>query len=152
MHQAHLQLIMLIKRKHQSMRQGKHKVMSEICVQENTLVRTISELEKQRQAVVGIITQQVAPNAQQPLTLAQIASFLPEEKCERLLQLHKQLLDVIKQTKIETTVAKQAGQALLHHMKGVMQMVSSAVGPGTYGRQGMNRINPETSGSISLTG
>lgn len=149
---VHQQLVALIQRKQLAMRQAQPDVMEDCCKRENNLVQQIGELEKQRQQLVGQITQHINPQATTPLTLVAIADTLEEPHRGRLLVLHQQLRAAIQQAKDENAIAKQAGQRLLSHMKGMMQAVSSAVSAGTYSRRGNIHVNTQTSGTISITG
>lgn len=151
MHEQHVRLLDLIQQKQQAMRTAKPTLVSELCTKENTHVQMIGELEKRRQALVAQLSVHLVPDATQPLAFAVLAENLEEPVRGILLVLHEQLREIIRKVKHQNSVVQAAGESLLNHVKGVMQMVTQAVGPGTYSKSGNTRINPQTSGTFSAT-
>ncbi len=134
---AHEKLLTLLKRKREAVRTAQHEQVASLTHQENQAVQAISDLEKQRLALVGELTLIVDPAAKQPMRLAQLAQHLEEPTRGHLLVLRQELADRLKQTQQETAVAKRVTETLVRHMQGLIQTVGGAItGVGVYSRQG----------------
>lgn len=148
---AHEGLLGLVRRKQQAIRLGQPDLVSETCTLENEHVQRIAELEKQRQRMVGELTQQLAPNATEPLRLRQIADEFPEPTRGQLLVLHQRLRQTMQTIQRENAVSRRAADGLLRHMKGIVQQVTQAAGGATYGRRGSIAPAATSVNSLSLT-
>lgn len=149
----HTQLLSLVHRKSEAMRQAKPVLVADCCEQENERVQRIAALEKQRQQVVAAITESVDPNATEPMRMAQIADREGEPIRGRLLVSQAQLRETLVAIQKHNAVAKRATEGLLHHVRGVMQTVTRMVGDaGTYGRRGAIASPAAPVSSFSITG
>lgn len=134
---VHEQLLDLLRRKREAMRQGKHELVADCCRLENEKLRLISQLETDRLMLVGQFTQQFMPNAAEPMTLPQIADRLDEPHRGRLLVLREKLRQRMQEVRDESRVAKAAMDALVKHMNGLIQSVTGVWGGvTTYTAQG----------------
>lgn len=133
---THEALLGLVRRKQEAMRLGQADLVSETCTLENEHVQRIAELEKQRQAIVGTITESLSPKAGEPLRLRQIADAVAEPRRGQLLMLHQQLREVMERIRRENEVSKRAAEGLLRHVQGIVQQVQQVMGGATYGRRG----------------
>lgn len=134
---GHKQLLSFLAMKRQALGAARHDQMTGLTEKENRVVQEISELEKQRLAVVGELTLMVDPSAKAPLRLAELAERLDEPGRGRLLVLRQELVLQMKQVQHETTVVKRATASLVQHMQGLIQTVGSAItGIGVYSQQG----------------
>jgi len=134
---AHEQLLALLHRKREALREAAHQRVLQCCELENEKVRVISELEKNRLAIVAELTQMLEPNAAQPLRLAELAERLPEPTRGRLLVMRSQLVQRMQQVQQQTRLTQRALESLHRHMQGLMQTVGSLCsGVATYSANG----------------
>ncbi len=132
---AHESLLSLLKAKRVALRESDSDRVSAYCEKENLCVQKISELEKQRLELIGQLTEQLEPNADQPLRLVQLAEHLPEPRRGRLLVLKQQLTQHMENIRNETAVIRRATESLAKHMQGLVQTVAGAMA-GVYGQRG----------------
>lgn len=134
---AHKKLLAMLKRKRHMLSTADHKQLTNLSIQENEVVQSISELEKQRLQLIGQLTLTIEPKATAPMRLGDLAHRLPEPDRGHLLVLRQQLKQEMEQIKNETVVAKRATESLVRHMQGLIHTVGSALaGVGVYSRQG----------------
>jgi hypothetical protein len=152
MHEEHHQMLALIQRKQQAMRQAKADAVHECCGLENQCIQRIGEVEKKRQACLGRLTAAWAPNSAKPLTIVEIAERVAEPRRGRLLVLKAQLTELMHGVRRENQVAQIATQGLIQHVQGVIKQVAAAMNPGTYGRRGPVVSSNMPCSSFSVTG
>lgn len=134
---AHDQLLALLKQKRDALREADHEWITQCCGQENELVQAISELEKQRLAVMGELTALIAPESKEPLRLLDLAQRVEEPARGRLLVLRQQLKERMTQSSKETAMARRATELLMRHMQGVIQTLGNVMtGVGVYSHKG----------------
>jgi hypothetical protein len=153
--EEHEGLLDLIRRKQRAMQMGQPQLVTDCCERENAHVQRIGGLEGHRQKAVGELTALLGEDARsdQPLTLRAIAERIEEPRRGRLLVLHQRLRQTMEQVQRENRVARGATEGLLHHVRGVIQQVTQAVGgAGTYSRQGPVEAPPDTASSFTVTG
>lgn len=149
----HERLLQAMERKLAAISAADMTAMEEALVEENIYFQQICELEKQRQALVGRITEQLNPNARQLLRLSQIIMHVGKPRAGRLQQLQKRLQELVKAVQFKTRVAQKAAEGVLHHVKGVMQSIGQVLASaGTYSRQGRVYGTPSLACSFSITG
>lgn len=150
--EQHEHLLTMVRRKQEAMRLAQPDLVADCCERENEHVQTIAAIEHRRQTVLGEITQAIAPQADKPLTLAQIADHVGEPHRGRLLVMQGRLRELIHTIQNENAVSRRAAEGLLKHVTGVMQKVNAVVGAAnTYGRRGVASAAPATVSSFSLT-
>ena len=142
----HEQLLGLMKRQREALRQADHHGVSEYSRLENTVVQAIGELEKRRQELVAEMTRVVDPSAKTPMRMRDLAERLPEPARGRLLVLREQLRDRIAKVKDESSVTRRATESLLKHMQGLVHTLSNA-GRAT-GYAPMSQPRPKTGPAI----
>ena len=124
--ERHEQLLSLMLRQREALRSADHRGVSELSRLENALVKAITELEKRRLELVADLTRVVDPAAPQPMRMRDLAERLPEPARGRLLVLREQLRQRIQQVKDESSVTRRATEALMKHMQGLVQTLSTA--------------------------
>lgn len=124
--ERHEQLLALMKRQREALRQADHHGVSEYSRLENTIVQAIGELEKQRLELVAELTRAIHPTAAQPMRMRDLAERLPEPSRGRLLVLREQLRDRIARVKEESSVTRRATESLLKHMQGLVHTLGNA--------------------------
>lgn len=122
----HEQLLSLMKRQRESLRQADHRGVSECSRLENVLVQAIGDLEKRRLELVAELTRAVDPTAVAPMRMRDLAERLPEPARGRLLVLREQLRSRIAEVKEQSSVTRRATESLLKHMQGLVQTLSTA--------------------------
>jgi len=133
----HDQLLGLVTRKRQAVRQAERGLVVDCCKQENQRIQRIAELEKVRLGVTGELTLLLDPGAAEPMRLGELAQRLTEPARGRLLVLRQQLRQRMEQVRREAGIAQRATELLARHMQGVVQTISSAIGGGAaYSRSG----------------
>jgi len=144
---ANEQLLDLLKRKRQALRQAHPDQVSAFCEQENQAVQAISELEKKRLALTAQLTLHLQPTATQPMRLLELAQQIQEPARGHLLVLRQQLKQRMEQVQYQTTIARRATESLIFHMQGLVRAVSSAItATGVYSPQG---TPPEAAMAVS---
>jgi len=122
----HEQLLTLMQRQREALRQADHHGVSEYSRLENTLVQAIGDLEKRRLELVAELTRAVDPSAVAPLRMVDLAERLPEPSRGRLLVLREQLRERIAKVKHESSVTRRATESLLKHMQGLVHTLGNA--------------------------
>lgn len=122
----HEQLLSLMQRQREALRQADHRGVSEYSRLENTLVQAIGDLEKRRLELVAQLTQAIDPGAAAPMRMRDLAERLPEPSRGRLLVLREQLRARIAKVKEESSVTRRATESLLKHMQGLVHTLGSA--------------------------
>ena len=144
-------LLGCMERKREAIRRADLGLVTEICIQENTLTQRMSELEKHRLWLVGALTEQIDPSAERPATLGMIAEMLEEEPCRRLLAIGAELRDAVREVRRQSTVLRSTAEALARHMSGIAQTVHSALSrAGVYGRAGKVALGAQLEFSVDL--
>ncbi len=134
---GHGQLLACIERNREAVRRADMEQIRSVCEQENRVAQRLAELEKARLALVGRLTEQLRPDAPQPLSLSGIAEAVGEPAGPRLAALAVQLREKIDEVGGASSVVRAAADALSRHMTGLMQTVQSAFGRAkVYGRRG----------------
>lgn len=146
------QLLTLLERKRESLRNAEHRAVSELCQLENEKFQQLSELEKQRMAIVGQITLAIDPAAQAPMRLLDLAQRLPEPARGRVLVLRHQLAQRMQRTREASSITRKASEALMKHVTGLVQSISSlSTGAATYGQRGTMPRPATAIGTINVT-
>ena len=149
---GHEQLLALMMRKRDALRDGDLDGVMEFCAQENLHVQSISELEKQRLELVARMTLLVQPGAREPMRLEALAHTLPEPGRARLLALRQTLRQRMAEVKQQTSIARRATESLMRHMQSLVQTVGAmSTGVSTYSRQGSRPKQATAVSTISLT-
>jgi hypothetical protein len=131
------QILDLLGRKRVAIREAKPEVVSDLCVLENEKLQTVSELEKQRLALMAELTLKVNARANEPLRLQLLAEALGEPARSQLLALRIGLKQAITKVQHEAAVSRLATQSVLRHMTGMVQSIGAATtGVETYGQRG----------------
>lgn len=134
---SHHALRELIRRKREAIRTADIDAITKLCEQERALVQRIGDVESQRLALVGQITEQLAPGSSQPRTLREIADAAGEPLGAQLVAQADALRSEIEAVGRESSVVTAAAAALSRHMSGLMQTVQSALSRvGVYERRG----------------
>jgi chromosome segregation ATPase len=142
----HEQLLTLMKRQREALRQADHHGVSEYSRLENALVQAIGDLEKRRQQIVADLTRLVDPSANAPMRMRDLAERLPEPARGRLLVLREQLRERIAKVKEESSVTRRATESLLKHMQGLVHTLGSAGRAAGYAP--MSQPQPKTGPAI----
>ncbi len=147
----HQQLLALIEKKLQALTKADHALIHECCLKENQHIQRIGEIEKARQALLGRITQMLAPRSAKPMSLVEIAGRLPEPARGKVLALRQNLRQLLESIGRRNQVARKATESLLHHVQGVISLVTQAVNGSTYGRRPAGGPGGERISSFSAT-
>jgi hypothetical protein len=132
---GHRRLLDCIERTREAVRRADMDDIRSICGEQHAIAQRLAELEKQRLAIVGILTEKHAPDADAPMSLTEIAEVFDEPK--RLSSLASELKSVMKDVRSASGVVRAAAQSLATHMTGLMQSVQSMLGRApVYGRRG----------------
>ncbi|MDY7107796.1 MAG: flagellar protein FlgN [Planctomycetota bacterium] len=133
----HRRLLTCIERKRQAIRGADIDGITKLCQAEQRIAHRLGELEKQRLALVGRLTERTAPRAAKPLSLREIAALADPERRRRLEALAETLREMIGRVRRESSIVTAAANALSRHMTGIMQTVNAALSRvGVYERRG----------------
>ncbi|MHC4429989.1 MAG: flagellar protein FlgN [Planctomycetota bacterium] len=136
-HQGHEQLLDQVRRNREAVRRADMEAIQEICARQNAVGQQLAELEKERLALVGSLTSKLAPEAARPLTVAEITARLEPGAAERLQARADALRPLVARVREESSVVRQAAEALARHMTGIVQVVHSVLSRApVYGRRG----------------
>jgi hypothetical protein len=134
---THERLLALLLAKRKALAGADRAKLAELLSSENQQVQAVSELEKQRLALVAELTQIVSPDAKEPMRLPELAMKLSEPARGKLMVLRTQLRQRMESVREQTQVARRATESLVKHMQGLVQSIGNSVtGVGTYGRAG----------------
>lgn len=148
----HEQLLSLMKRQRECLRLADHSGVSECSRLENSLVQAIGDLEKRRLELVAELTRAVDPAATQPMRMRDLAERLNEPSRGRLLVLREQLRGRIAAVKEQSSVTRRATEALLNHMQGLAQTLSSVGRANGYAPANQpNPVNAQPIGTLRVT-
>ena len=147
----HRKLETCIERKKEAIRSAAIDDVEQICEEENVIVQQISDLEKARLALVGVVTEALSPDAAEPLTIGQIADAADGECGARMMVLRDELRDLVKQVRRSSSVVRIAADKLNRHMIGILQTVRSALsGAGVYERKGQVALGAQLEFSVDV--
>ena len=134
---AHERLLAAIRRKVDACRKARRDDVEAQCRLENQELQALAQCEKQRLQLVADLTRAIDPGARKPLRMGEMAAKLPEPARGRLTKLRDQLRASAEQVKRDSGVARQAAEALMRHMQGIVQAIGGAItGIVTYNRRG----------------
>ena len=149
----HKALYDMICRKREALRASQIALVRDCCERENIHIQKIGSIEKRRQNLIGRITDKLQPSAPQPMSLSDIAAVASQPQRDRLLEIHKDLRDLVERVRDENTIMQRATQGMLQHVQGMMQMIGQVFGDaGTYGRTGQVVQSSASVSSFSTTG
>ncbi len=149
--QEHQHLLGFIEQKREAIRTADIQRITSICEQENTIVQRLTELEKRRIELVGLITERSEPEAKRPLPVAAIAETVNEPARTRLLALGEQLRSTMGEVRRASSVVRAAAEALDRHLAGIMHTVQSALSRArVYGSRGRLAAGAQTHFSVDL--
>ncbi len=149
---AHEKLLSMLQRKRQLLRTADRPQLEDLSAQENQVIQSISELEKERLKLVGELTLLVDPAAKEPMRLAPLAQRLPEPHRGHLLVLRQQLKQKMVEVHRETVIARRVTESLVRHMQGLVQTVGSLItGVGLYSSHGAPPKEAMTVRTINTT-
>jgi hypothetical protein len=137
------QLLRCMEAKRAAIRNADLNAITEACRNENATVQRVAEIEKHRLNVIGRLTELLRPTAQTPLCVTEIVecSNLGEVQSKTIMALAAQLRDIVDETKRQSSILRNAAEALSRHMSGIVQSVHSALSRAhVYGQRG--RIAP----------
>lgn len=136
-HRGHEMLLEQVRRNCDAVRRADMEAIREICAAQNAVGQGLAELEKRRLALVGSLTRALAPDAARPLTVAEITARLEPGEAERLQARAEALRPLVARVREESSVVRQAAEALARHMTGIVQVVHSVLSRApVYGRTG----------------
>jgi hypothetical protein len=148
----HGELIDLLHRKRQALREGRSGAIGELCALENEKIQAISELEKRRLELVARITLLIDDQAAQPMRMGELAERLPEPVRGRLLILRQQLRDRLLDVQQRAAVARRATESLMKHLHGVVQTIGAlSTGVSTYSSRGARPPRAIAVSTFSMT-
>jgi len=148
----HRELLSCIGRKRQAIRVAAIDAMTATCQEEHVIVQQIGDLEKRRLEVIGRVTELVAPDAEKPLTLAEIARAAGQPHQRELEALAERLREAIGTVRRESSVVRAAAEALSRHMSGIKQTVNSALSRvGLYESRGRIAVGAQTALCVDMT-
>jgi len=145
------QMLSLLERKRDAMRQGKAQEMTDLCRLEGALVQAVGDLEKRRLNLVADLTLALAPEAQEPLKMLDLAQRLAEPHRGRLLVLRTQLVTAMQAVQDQTRVVRRASETLVKHVNGLIRTIGTVSRGGTYGQAGTANIQPARLSTINFT-
>lgn len=149
--EEHQRLRGCIDRKREAIRTADINAVSEICGEENAVIQRVAELERRRLELVGRMTQSLDAKASAPMTLSQLAVALGDGQGSRLAAYADQLRSLIADVKRQSSIVRNAAEALSRHMSGIVQTVHSALSRArVYSRRGQINLGVQLESSLDL--
>ena len=149
--EEHQRLRACIDRKREAIRTADINAVSNICGEENAVIQRIGELERRRLELVARITQAIDARATAPMTLAQLAVALGDVPGARLHAYADQLRSLMADVKRQSSIVRNAAEALSRHMSGIVQTVHSALSRArVYSRRGQINLGVQLESSLDL--
>ena len=125
--ESHRVLGRFLTEKRQAIRDGDIDAISDLCQKEHGITQKIGDAEKQRLVMIGDLTEMIAPTAELPLSVREIAEHVAEPKRARLLCVAESLRAEIDAVRRESSIVAAAARTLSAHMTGIMQSVNRAL-------------------------
>ncbi len=149
---VHEELFKLLERKRAALRGTDSDAVTRLAELESEKLRRAAELETRRMQLVGTLTQELAPQASQPLRLRELAEHLPEPQRGRVLVLRQQLVERMEQVRQAASIARRATETLMHHIQGVVRTIGvMSTGVCTYGAEGAPAAGATAVRTINVT-
>jgi cell fate (sporulation/competence/biofilm development) regulator YlbF (YheA/YmcA/DUF963 family) len=120
-------LAVLLEQKREAIRTADLDAIVRLCEAENELAQRLGDSEKTRLHLVGQITEHLAPDAAQPLTITQIAEAVDDPIAQQLSETGRALREQVQQVRRQSHVLRSAAETLAKHMAGIAQTVRSAL-------------------------
>ena len=150
--ESHRVLGRFLTEKRQAIRDGDIDAISDLCQQENAVAQKIGDAEKQRLVMNGDLTEMLAPTAEVPLSVREIAEHVAEPKRSQLRCLAESLRAEINAVRRESSIVAAAARALSSHMTGIMQSVNRALSRvQVYERRGRIALGSQTDYRVDVT-
>jgi hypothetical protein len=147
----HQQLLRCVREKRESVRTAAIARVTEICVQERTLVQALTTVEKQRVKIIGDLSKVMKPESTQPLTLTAIALETASPQQDRLLAFAGQLRETVTDLRRESSIVRSAAESLSRHMSGVVQTVHAALSRArVYGDRGQIAMGSQVQSVVDI--
>ncbi len=142
----------MLVRQREAFRRGDAAALTELCRVQSLCVEAISDLERTRKTLVIDLNRLVAPDATQPLRMAELAERLPEPARGRLLVLRSRLVTSMQHVQEQSSVLRRAGDAMIGHVSGLIRTIGTVTRGGhAYGLTGRSHPQPAALRSINLT-
>jgi len=149
--EGHKRMLTCIERKRDAIRTADIELVTTICGEENTLIQKMGELEKRRIELIGRLTSHFMPRASAPMTVTQVAEAVGEPFAARLQAHAAQLKEMIGRVRRESSIVRQAADALNRHLGGIVQTVHSALSRArVYGQRGRIVLGAQLESSVDL--
>jgi hypothetical protein len=149
--EEHQRLRECIDRKREAIRTADINAVSSICGDENVVIQRVAELERRRLELVGRMTQAINAKATAPMTLSQLAVALGDGPGTRLAAYADQLRSLIAQVQRQSSIVRNAAEALSRHMSGIVQTVHSALSRArVYSHRGQINLGVQLESSLDL--
>lgn len=149
--EGHRKLLSCIEKKRQAIRDADIDAITKLCQAEQAITHRLGDLEKQRLELVGRLTERLAPDAAEPLSLCEIAAAADEGRRGGLEALAQGLREAIETVRRESSIVTAAAGALSRHMTGIMQTVNSVLSRvGVYERRGRIAVGAQMDFCVDL--
>lgn len=150
--EQHGQLLETIRSKREALRHADVKTIIELTDREKHLVEQVAEVDRHRTKLVQRLTLAIDRDAEKPLTISELAEALEGELvADRLLALAGQLREIVQTVRKESSVVRNAADALSRHLGGVMQQVHSALSRArVYSKSGHIAVGAQLQSSVDL--
>jgi hypothetical protein len=136
----HRELAAGIERKREAIRAADIDAIAGLCHAEGVIAQRLREVERGRVAIVGRLTELLAPGASAPLGLVEIADRAERAGAAEAAALRTLAIDLraeVRAVRRASSVVASAAVALNRHVTGVMQTVNSMLSRvGVYERRG----------------
>ena len=134
---AHQKLLLCLDQSQDAIRTADMEAFGSACKQKHEIAVEITELERSRLELIGVLTSEMCPDADVPLKLSALVSLVEEPLKGRFQLRANALRDLIQEVRRKSSVVRQAVDVLGRHMTGLVQTVQGAVtGTGVYGKRG----------------
>jgi FlgN protein len=148
---GHRRMLACMERKREAIRHADIERMTAICKEEAPLLSRISELEKHRLQVIGLLTGALRPGASKPLTVMEVASLATGVGAAGLIVAADELRALVKRVHHATSIVRVAMDILNKHMAGIVQVMQSALSRAQiYGRGGRMLTGAQLHSAIDL--
>ncbi len=149
--ESHRRLFSSIQRKREAIRTADLDAIAGLTREENALIQRMGELEKRRLELIGSMTGQLTPDADNPLTVMQIAEAVGEPQKRELQDLAEKLRECVHEVRRESSIVRTAAEALDRHMTGIAQTINGVLSRvGLYERRGRIAVGAQVNYCVDI--
>ncbi|HWB20957.1 MAG TPA: flagellar protein FlgN [Phycisphaerales bacterium] len=144
-------LLVCLDEKRTAVRVADTPALGSICARERTCIQRIEELDSQRSEIMRRLAPLVGIKANGAVRISAVADAIGEDAGKRLQTISQELRDLVLRVQKESSIVKNAMEALSRHLGGIVESVNGAMSRArVYGRKGRISVGVQLAGTVDL--